>query len=380
MNKEISIYINIPFCKSRCYYCDFFSNTSKDDLIENYIDAVCSEILQNAEILSQYKIKTVYFGGGTPSYIDSKYIAKVIDTIKLFSNDISEVTIEINPATVNIDKMKKYKEAGINRISIGLQSTHDDILKNIGRAHNFNDFLDTLKLSKSCGFNNISIDLIYPLPNLNLIRFKESINQVLDLKDDYNIKHISIYNLELHENTKLYFLINEGFLSLVDEEEEYKMKEYLETSLVENGFLRYEISNFAIPSFESKHNLNYWKQGEYLGVGAGASSFFGGSRYSNVKNIEKYIDAIFNDKNILEEKEDLDKLDLMKEYVILLLRLKDGIDILKFKTKFDVNIFDVFKTEIDKLVKQNLIVVNNKNILLTKRGSEVANIVWQEFI
>lgn len=380
MNKEIGIYIHIPFCKSRCYYCDFFSSVNKEDLIEAYIDALCKELIQNAEIFSEYNIKTIYFGGGTPSYIDSKYIAKIMDIINLFSNNISEITIEINPGTVDTEKLKCYKEFNINRLSIGLQTIYDGTLKSIGRVHTYNDFLTTLYLAKKLEFNNISIDLIYPLPNINYSKFVKQIDEITKLKDKYDIKHISVYNLELHENTKLDFLIKEGFLTLCDEDEEYKMKEYMEEKLTESNFLKYEISNFAISGFESQHNLNYWRQGEYIGIGAGASSFFAGSRYTNINDIEKYIYNINNNISTICDKQDLDKLDLMKEFVILSLRLVKGMDKDKFLKKFNVNVNKIFKNEIEKLKKDKLIIEDSNSIFLTKRGMEVANIVWQEFV
>ena len=380
LDNNIGIYIHIPFCTSRCYYCDFSSNVGQDEKIEKYIDAVCKELLQNAEILSERKISTVYFGGGTPSYIDSKYIEKIMSIINMFESDIDEITIEINPGTIDKNKLLTYKNCGINRLSLGLQSTYNDVLKNIGRIHTYEDFITTLELAKEVGFNNISLDLIYPLPNLSLERFKESINTVVELKELYNIKHISVYNLELHENSKLKFLIDNGFLSLVNEDEEYEMKKYLESTLEKNGFLRYEISNFALRGFESKHNLNYWLQGEYIGVGAAASSFLAGSRYTNIKDLDKYINSINEDKSVIIEKEDLDFLELMKEYVILRLRLNEGVNIAKFKKRFGVSIYEIFKDEIEKLLEEGLIVSKNDCLLLSERGKEVANIVWEEFI
>ena len=380
LDNNIGIYIHIPFCTSRCYYCDFSSNVGQDEKIEKYIDAVCKELLQNAEILSERKISTVYFGGGTPSYIDSKYIEKIMSIINMFESDIDEITIEINPGTIDKNKLLTYKNCGINRLSIGLQSTYNDVLKNIGRVHTYEDFITTLELAKEVSFNNISLDLIYPLPNLSLERFKESINTVVELKELYNIKHISVYNLELHENSKLKFLIDNGFLSLVNEDEEYEMKKYLESTLEKNGFLRYEISNFALRGFESKHNLNYWLQGEYIGVGAAASSFLAGSRYTNIKDLDKYINSINEDKSVIIEKEDLDFLELMKEYVILRLRLNEGVNIAKFKKRFGVSIYEIFKDEIEKLLEEGLIVSKNDCLLLSERGKEVANIVWEEFI
>ncbi len=290
MNNEIGIYIDIPFCLSKCFYCDFSSYSNKEDMIEQYVYALCEEIIRNAEILSQYKITTIYIGGGTPSYIDEKYIKQILDTIMMFtdSNYLQEVTIELNPNSITRQKLETYKKCGVNRLSIGLQSTHDNILKKIGRAHKFEDFKNALDLANDVGFNNISLDLIYPLPDLGLEEFKSSVDYAVSLKNK-NIKHISIYNLEIHENTKLKFIIDEGYVSLVDEDVEYEMYNYLKTTFENNGYNRYEISNYALPGFESKHNLKYWNQEQYLGFGVASASFFGGVRYTNVKSIEEYI-------------------------------------------------------------------------------------------
>lgn len=383
MRENIGIYIHIPFCKKKCFYCDFVSYENKENLIQEYIDAVCLEILQNAEILSEYNISTIYFGGGTPSLIKAEYIEKILNTLKLFVTDekeIKEITIEINPNSASLDKLEKYYNLGINRLSIGLQSTHDKILRNIGRLHTFNDFKEVLKNANAVGFKNISVDLIYPLPGLNLSGFKETLNSVIKLKDEFNIKHISVYNLEVHENTRLDFLLKEGFVSLCNEDEEYKMREELNKRLQDNGFVKYEISNYAYPEFESKHNLCYWNQEKYIGFGVNASSFFNLKRYRNTSNIDKYIDGIKNNKNIVVETEELDKLSLMKEYIILKLRLSKGVEISEFKQKFGTDIFDIFNTEFNSLKKDNLVNITSKNISLTSRGEEVANIVWEMFV
>lgn len=384
MIEDIGIYIHIPFCNRKCYYCNFTSFENKEDAIEKYIDALCVEILKNAEILSQYNIKTVYIGGGTPSYIDSLYIKKILDTIKLFSKqndkEFIEVTIEVNPNSTTLEKLNMYKECGINRISVGVQSTHDNVLKNIGRMHNFSEVVTTLENINKMGIDNISIDVIYPLPGLSLNMFEETLDTIKLFKDKYNVKHVSIYNLEVHEDTKLDFLLKEKFLSLPDEDEEYLMKEMLNNKLNDFGFNKYEISNFSLPGYESKHNLMYWNQEKYLGFGVGASSFFYGSRYKNIECIDKYINGIYNDQNIILEKDELDKLNLMKEYIILNLRLTKGVNIKDFYKKFGKDIFGLFKSEFDNLISNNLIIQNEENLYLSKRGEEVANIVWEKFI
>lgn len=385
VKEDISIYIHIPFCIKKCFYCDFVSFENKDEMIDVYVDALCHEILNNSEILSQYNIKTIYIGGGTPSFIDSKYIAKIMQTLNLFIPDkkiLKEVTIEVNPNSITLEKLNDYYNLGINRLSIGLQSTHDKILRNIGRQHTFADFKKTLEYAKDANFSNISVDLIYPLPGLNKEMFKESLNSIIKLKYIYNIKHISVYNLEVHENTKLAFLLNEGYLSLCSEEEEYEMRSILNKTLEDNGYNKYEISNYAIKGYESKHNLCYWNQEKYLGFGVNASSFFNLKRYKNSSNIEQYIQKSNNFEDIVIESEELDKLALMKEYVILKLRLTEGIKISDFKEKFNIDIFDIFKSELSSLENDKLIIIDRKlkSIYLSSRGEEVANIVWERFV
>lgn len=381
MNNDIGIYIHIPFCLQKCFYCDFNSYANKQELVEKYTFALCNEILKNAEILSQYKISTIYIGGGTPSYIDSKYIKQILDTLFLFVDKeyLKEVTIEVNPNSVTEEKLKIYKESGVNRLSIGLQSNHNDILKKIGRAHKIEEFEKALDLANKVGFTNISSDLIYPLPNLDINRFNETLDYILNLKDK-NIKHISIYNLEIHENTKLKFLLDEGYVSLVDEDEEYEMYEALNKRFKEAGYNRYEISNYCIPGYESNHNLRYWNQGLYLGFGAGASSFFGGSRYRNENSIEKYISYLDKGISIIAEKEDMDLLSLMKEYVMLALRKIEGLDITSFKSKYKKDVYELFSEELKELINQGLLEKDGNYIHLTQRGLEVANLVWEKFV
>lgn len=383
MNNDLGIYIHIPFCLKKCYYCDFVSFMNKEDMIERYIYALCTEILQNADILCERKVDTIYIGGGTPSYIDAKYIKQILDTIYMVIDrkDLKEVTIECNPNSITKEKMDIYKECGINRVSIGLQSTHNDVLKTIGRVHSFEDFQNALDIVNSAGIDNISVDLIYPLPNLDFKRFKESVDYVIGLKDK-NVKHVSIYNLEVHENTKLDFILKEGYVSLVDEDEEYEMYSYLKDTLENNGFHRYEISNYALPGFESNHNTRYWNQQEYLGFGVNASSFFNSSRYKNIPNLENYIEYINTNVPTKTEVEDLDLLSLMKEYIILSLRKTEGLSLINFKSKYKKDVFDLFKIEIDELIGKGLLILDNTNnvLKLTDRGLEVANIVWEAFV
>lgn len=299
MKKDIGIYIHIPFCKSKCFYCDFLSFSNRSDLIEGYINSIIKEI-QNAD-LSRYNINTVYIGGGTPSILESRSIGRILDCIN--ANKKAEITIEVNPGTINEEKINDYISFGINRISIGLQSTNNILLKQIGRIHSFEQFLDAYKLVKKVGIENINVDLMLGLPNQTLEILKKSLKDIILL----NPKHISIYSLILEEGTKLEEMINTNKLQMIDENEERKMYWETKRMLEYNGYIHYEISNFAKEGYVSKHNLDCWSQKEYLGFGVGAHSYVNGIRYSNLNNIDMYINHIgnreFGNNIIIHEKQ-----------------------------------------------------------------------------
>ena len=375
-NKHIGIYIHIPFCKQKCYYCDFVSYCNKDNLIEKYIQAVKKEI-QLQEIIKE--IDTIYIGGGTPSYIEAKYIKEILEEIK--TKNISkeaEITIEVNPGTVKLEKLQEYKNCGINRLSIGLQSTQNNLLKTIGRIHNFEEFLETYKMARKIGFKNINVDLMLGLPNQKISDLKESLEKVLELKPE----HISVYSLIVEENTPIADKIEKNELILPEEETERNMYWYVKNTLELNGFDHYEISNFAKKGFESKHNLNCWEQQEYIGIGTAAHSYVENVRYSNTENLEKYIDNIEqgtpeNNKIIHEVQNENDK---KKEFMLLGLRKIDGIKISEFKKVFGDNPIYLFRNELKKLSDEELIEIYDDIIRLTNKGIDLANLVWEEFI
>lgn len=354
-----SIYIHIPFCKQKCLYCDFNSFQNKEELIEKYFDALIKEI-------KSYKInnelETIYIGGGTPSYPDEKYIEEVLKTLP----KAKEITLELNPGTITENKLLKYKEIGINRLSIGLQAVQDSILKEIGRIHTLKEFEEAFKLARKVGFNNINVDLMHGLPNQSLEDFKESVDYLVKL----NPEHISCYSLILH---------NDIFKNLPPDEEEREMYYYAKEKLKENGYEHYEISNFAKKEKKSNHNLVYWNQEEYIGVGAGASSYINNKRYTNIGNLEEYIRRINNNESVNIIEEEQTKEDKIKEYIILQLRLTKGLNIEKTNQKFNINILKKFEKEIKKLEKFKLIEVN-ESIYLTEKGLDLANLVWEEFV
>lgn len=370
--KEIGVYIHIPFCKQKCLYCDFVSFANKQELQKDYIQALKKEI-QNWKN-NAYKIKTIYIGGGTPSYIDSNYISEIINLV----GNAPSITIELNPGTVTEQKLLDYKNAGINRLSIGLQSTNDNLLKQIGRIHNYKQFLETYNLARNIGFDNINVDLMIGLPNQSIKDVKQSLEDICRL----NPEHISVYSLIVEENTPMQKLIDNGELKLPDEELERQMYWYVKDYLELNGYKHYEISNFAKPGFESEHNLDCWNQKEYIGFGAGAYSYLNKKRFGNISNLEKYIQNCnsnnFEKNTILEEVQD--KNQQMNEYMILGLRKIDGISIQKFEEKFNENPILLFRKELQKLHEEKLIIIDGDVIKLSNKGLDLANIVWEEFV
>ena len=370
--KEIGVYIHIPFCKRKCLYCDFVSFANKQELQKDYIQALKKEI-QNWKN-DAYKIKTIYIGGGTPSYIDSNYISEIINLV----GNAPSITIELNPGTVTKEKLLVYKNAGINRLSIGLQSTNDTLLKQIGRIHNYKQFLETYNLARNIGFDNINVDLMIGLPNQSIKDIKQSLEDICRL----NPEHISVYSLIVEESTPIQKLIDNGELELPDEETERQMYWYVKDYLELNGYKHYEISNFAKPGFESEHNLDCWNQKEYIGFGAGAYSYLNKKRFGNISNLEKYIQNCnsnnFEKNVILEEAQD--KNQQMNEYMILGLRKIDGISIQKFEEKFNENPILLFRKELQKLYEDKLLTIDGDIIKLSNKGLDLANIVWEEFV
>lgn len=381
-NKELGIYIHIPFCKSKCYYCDFISYTNKCSQIEEYIQKVMEEMKQYD--LSNYNVTTIYIGGGTPSFIDGKYIKQLLQELKrkLLNNETKledmEITIEINPGTITKEKLEQYQESGVNRISIGLQSTNDDLLKQIGRIHNYRQFLEAYEWVKEIGFENINIDLMIGLPNQTIQDIKQTLEEIKRL----NPNHVSVYSLIVEEGTKIEERINSGKLQLPEEELERQMYWYVKNTLELNGYQHYEISNFAKKGKESKHNMNCWEQKEYIGLGVAAHSYINHVRFSNTSKMEEYIENMNNannQKNVtIEEEQTLE--DKKKEYMLLGLRKIDGVSIQKFKEKYMDNPIFLFRKELKKLVEENLLEIDGDFIRLTNKGIDLANLVSEEFV
>ena len=388
-NQNFGIYVHIPFCKKKCKYCDFISFENKEDNIkEKYIDKLLEEIdIVFSEDSKKYKdidfskinfrnVDTIYFGGGTPSFINEDLIEKVLNRIKERFNvlDDAEITLELNPGTANKEKLEFYKKIGINRLSIGLQSAENRLLKLIGRVHTYEEFLSIYNEARNVGFKNINVDLMLALPTQTMNELVNSLIKVINL----NPEHISLYSLILEEGTVLEKEINEGKFELLSEDMERKMYWKTKRMLEKNKYFQYEISNFSKKGFESKHNYNCWNQNDYLGFGVAAHSYLNDIRFTNTNLIEDYIDKSLNDSfDILEKQTKEDK---VKEYMILGLRKIDGVKISEFEQKFGINPLLAFRFEIEKLVQKDLIEIDLDNIKLTKNGLDFANIVFTEFV
>ena len=376
--KEIGIYVHIPFCKQKCIYCDFISFSNKFNKVEEYINKLRQEIEIKASKIgkSEILINTIYIGGGTPSIISKEYIGQIIDSINKHFNikQQVEITIEVNPGTVDKEKLEYYKKLGINRLSIGLQNTSDYILKILGRIHTYKDFLNVYNMARQIGFKNINVDLMIGVPTQNIDNVKDNVSKILDLKPE----HISVYSLIVEENTPIEKKISSDELILPSEDLEREMYWYVKNKLEENGYKHYEISNFAKEGKESRHNMNCWNQEEYLGFGVAAHSYLNNERFSNTEDLDEYIVRDLLEIKQINEIQDI--LDKQKEYMMLGLRKIDGVSISKFKQKYVNNPVYLFKEEINKLSKEGLLQVNLDNIKLTKKGIDLANLVWEEFI
>lgn len=373
--REIGLYIHIPFCKRKCYYCDFNSYAGYDYLFDDYIRALLMEIESNST--KDYNVVSVYIGGGTPNLLPPSYIEKILKSV--FKNykilDGCEITIEMNPGLITEEKLKIYKGSGINRVSIGLQAFQNRLLKYIGRIHTIEDFFENYELVKKF-FDNINIDLMYALPTQTFKEWQETLKEVVKLQPT----HVSTYSLILEPNTSFYRLYEKGQLPIVDEEEELKMYHWGIEFLKEKGYHHYEISNFALPTFECRHNILYWECKNYLGFGAGAHSYMADVRYSNIENIKDYIKSILERKSAVKEKIKLTKQDRMAEFMFLGMRMTKGVCDKDFKKRFGISLFEIYKKVIQKYLKEGLIEIDNECVKLTERGIDVSNVIFEEFL
>ena len=377
--KPIEIYIHIPFCIQKCRYCDFLSYAASEEVKKQYFEALLEEIRYHAKELSEYEVDTVFIGGGTPSCVDAKWIEQIMDCIRKYftCHSLWEVSIEANPGTVTLDKLNSYRNAGINRISFGLQSSKDEELKILGRIHTYQEFLESFELARKAGFSNVNVDLMSALPKQDFASFKGTLHSVAQLEPE----HLSVYSLIIEEGTEFYK--NKDLLEkwLPSEDIEREMYAYTGAFLASCGYEKYEISNYAKKGFACRHNIGYWTRKDYAGFGLGAASCVQNQRFSNTSSIEEYIHTKRTGKweEIRQDKHSLSKEEQMEETMFLGLRLMNGVGTDEFLNTFGISIGDVYGSVLAKGQKEGLLKVTDR-IALTKKGIDVSNYVMAQFL
>ena len=373
LKKPTSAYVHIPFCTQICYYCDFSKVFIKNQPVDAYLQALIREF----ERYDIKQLRTLYIGGGTPTAITAQQLDYLLTNLtkNLDLSVLEEFTIEANPGDLTEDKIEVLKQSAVNRVSLGVQTFNDKQLKQIGRSHNEAQIYDTIASLKEAGFDNISIDLIYALPDQTMSDVKENVAKALAL----DIPHLSLYSLILEHHTVFMNKMRRGKLNLPQEDLEAEMFDYIITELEKNGFEHYEISNFTKPGFESRHNLMYWDNAEYYGVGAGASGYIAGVRYRNQGPIQHYLKAVSEGNARLSE-EDLTKEEMMEEELFLGLRKKSGVSIAKFEERFGISFEERYGQVVAELRQQGLLVPDDEMIRMTKKGLFLGDTVAEKFI
>ena len=377
------VYLHIPFCKSRCSYCDFATDVYRNsEAVERYVDALCAEVNsevdhQNSEVRSQNSeaVDTIYFGGGTPSLLSPHQVSKILDAVrnKYEVSASAEVTMEMNPATVTRATLEGYRSLGVNRASFGVQTFNDEALKLLARGHDANDARETFRLLRETGFDNISFDLIAGLPGQTLDDWKRNLDEAVSMNPD----HISLYLLEVHEGTPIAEQIRSGRRPVPDEELAASMYELMLERLSAAGYEHYEISNFARPGFESRHNTKYWRMEPVFGFGVSAHSFDGRERYANERDTAKYVELI---ETIGGAENYRETVDLVSETAFLGLRMTSGIDLDELTKRFGVDLNQEYSSELDELIENGLVERIRDRLSLTPKGMLYSNEVFRVFV
>ncbi|CAG9619375.1 radical SAM family heme chaperone HemW [Sutcliffiella rhizosphaerae] len=373
-----SAYLHIPFCEHICHYCDFNKVFLKNQPVDEYLDLMDMEMKNTLEKNKANELETIFVGGGTPTALNEKQLEKLLDSVQRhfpISHEM-EYTFEANPGDLSKEKLLLLKEGGVNRLSFGVQSFNDDLLKKIGRSHRKADVFRSIEHAREAGFHNISIDLIYSLPDQSINDFRETLKTSLSL----DMEHYSAYSLIIEPKTVFYNLMNKGLLPLPTQEEEAEMYEVLLDVMAANGYKQYEISNFAKEGYESRHNITYWDNDEYFGIGAGAHGYVNGNRITNHGPLKKYMDAIKETGFPYKETHHVTKVESMEEEMFLGLRKSKGVSEAIFKEKFSVELISVFREPIESNFAKGLLERHEGHIRLTKKGKFLGNEVFQAFL
>lgn len=403
MKRELELYIHIPFCMKKCAYCDFLSGPAPRETIDRYVTALVAEIRQYQKLAENYRVTTIFFGGGTPSILLGGQMKEIFDALRdVFEIQAdAEITTEANPGTVTKENLQAYRACGINRISFGLQSVDDEELKLLGRVHTMRQFEESYDLARKAGFQNINVDLISAIPGQTVESWEHTLDTVIRM----NPEHISAYSLIIEEGTPFYEIygedakeeqdsrcekcladdgkqmdIGKNFPKLPDEEAERRMYELTAEKLEAAGYLQYEVSNYAKPGYACRHNKGYWQRVEYLGIGTGAASLIENERYQHISDTDLYIRANGKLDQIEEEKETLDWNAQVEETMFLGLRMKEGVNKQKFRERYHREIQEVYGEVLEKLKEEGLLREEEKRICLTKRGNDLSNYVLAQFL
>lgn len=383
MKKNLSIYVHIPFCIQKCAYCDFLSKPATEDIREAYIASLLRKMERTREVAQNYHVRTIFFGGGTPTAIDAGQLTRLLEKLReLYEIDEeAEISLESNPGTLTAEKLSAYKRAGFNRLSIGLQSTDEKELKLLGRIHTYEDFLKNYQLAREAGFTNINVDLMSGLPGQTTQSWKRTLKKVAAL----NPQHISAYSLIVEEGTPFYLLYKDDVLKrekgekpeqLPSEEEERTMYSDTETILASYGYHRYEISNYAKPGYECRHNIAYWTRQNYLGYGLGSASLMDNQRFHATENLKTYL----SQKYVYEDITTLTMGEQMEEFMFLGLRMMEGVSLADFYDQFHQSFWDIYGSAYRKLEAQGLIERKENRLMLSKRGIDISNYVMACFL
>jgi len=380
MSTLAGIYIHIPFCATRCHYCNFATGGYESELARRYTAAVREEIARadasNSPMMR--RVDTLYFGGGTPTTLTVEQISSLIETCRLrfdVASD-SEITAEANPGSISQNYLEELRSAGLNRLSFGVQSFDDDELRMIGRTHSAEEAREAVRTARAAGFTNVSIDLIAGLPEQKMETWRRNLEEAFALAPD----HLSVYLLELYKDAPLLHRINRGELRAVDDELTVEMYFALVDEAERRGFEHYEISNWARPGFESRHNLKYWTGAPYWAFGISAAGYDGLARWSNTRNIHEYLDKVESSQTPVAERTELDDEDRQSENLFLRLRLKDGVDLDEHLRRFGVNALERYRDEIERLREAGLVELSENRLKISRAGAVLANEVFAVFV
>ena len=373
-----SLYIHIPFCASKCYYCDFNSYVSTPDVMDRYLDGLDRELAEVAAAYEHAPLQTVFFGGGTPTIFDAGQSARMIEMLHRHFRmaDGAEISVEANPGTVDLEKLQVLREGGVNRLSFGVQSFNNDLLVKLGRLHDRDAVYKSWELARKAGFQSINLDLMFGLPGQSVETLQRSLEELLKLGPE----HVSAYSLKVEEGTPFYTWYNRGQLILPPEEEEVKMYQLVIDTLKGNGYEMYEISNYAKPGHRSRHNQVYWRNEPYMAAGSGAHGYVGGVRYINQKNVPEYIETTVRGERPVVDSEEISAQYQREDTMILGLRLIEGVSFARFRERHGLEMLDVFGEPIRRYEGLGLLTVDDAGVRLAEQGIFLANEVYAAFL